>query len=97
MAKRVSWNCSSRSSAACFDSRFPMPNRRPWKYRFSQLVSWRSRVFCWDTTPIICLAKVGWATTSIPPTNAWPDEGITLVVRTPTVVVFPAPLGPSSP
>ena len=26
-----------------------------------------------------------------------PAEGITLVVSTPTVVVFPAPLGPSSP
>ena len=29
--------------------------------------------------------------------KAWPAVGTTRVVRTPTVVVFPAPLGPSSP
>ena len=33
-------------------------------------MSWRSRVFCCETTPCSCLASVGWATTSTPPTNA---------------------------
>jgi hypothetical protein len=33
----------------------------------------------------------------IHPTQATPPVGRTLVVRTPTVVVFPAPFGPSSP
>ena len=37
------------------------------------------------------------ATTSMPPTHASPDVGMTRVVSMPTVVVLPAPLGPSSP
>ena len=35
--------------------------------------------------------------TSISPTKADPAEGMTRVVSMPAVVVFPAPLGPSSP
>ena len=54
-------------------------------------------MFCWLTIPRICLASDGWATTSMPPTNADPDVGITRVVSIPAVVVLPAPLGPSSP
>ena len=74
-----------------------MPNSRPWKYRFSHTFSWRSRVFVCETTPISCLASAGCATTSMPATNAWPEVGITRVVRIPAVVVLPAPLGPSRP
>src|SRR5437588_575515 len=44
-----------------------------------------------------CLAKAGWATTSTPPTTAPPAVGTTRVVSMPTVVVLPAPLGPSRP
>ena len=33
----------------------------------------------------------------MPPTNALPLVGMTRVVSTPTVVVLPAPFGPSSP
>ncbi len=33
----------------------------------------------------------------MPPTVALPPVGITRVVSTPTVVVFPAPFGPRSP
>src|SRR5207237_5554996 len=49
------------------------------------------------TTPITCLAAVGCATTSMPPTKARPLVGMTRVVNMPAVVVFPAPFGPSKP
>jgi NAD(P)-dependent dehydrogenase (short-subunit alcohol dehydrogenase family) len=42
-------------------------------------------------------ARTGSATTSTPPTTAWPLVGRTRVVSMPTVVVLPAPFGPSSP
>ena len=35
----VSWNCPSSSSVICFECFAPIPNSRPWKYRFSQTVS----------------------------------------------------------
>ena len=44
-----------------------------------------------------CLAVAGRATTSMPPTSARPSVGMTRVVSMPTVVVLPAPFGPSSP
>ena len=74
-----------------------MPNSRPWKYRFSHTVSWRSRVFCCETIPLSCLASAGWAATSTPAMNARPDVGTTRVVSMPAVVVLPAPFGPSRP
>ena len=74
-----------------------MPNSRPWKYRFSQTVSWRSRVFCWETIPLSCLASAGWAATSTPAMKARPDVGTTRVVSMPAVVVLPAPFGPRRP
>ena len=42
-------------------------------------------------------ARTGSAPTSTPPTIAWPLVGFTRVVSIPTVVVLPAPFGPSSP
>ena len=74
-----------------------MPNSRPWKYRFSQTVSWRSSVLVCETTPTDCFARAGCATTSTPATRAVPDVGMTRVVSIPAVVVLPAPFGPSSP
>ena len=97
LAQRDSWNCSSSSVAVCLEALAPMPNRRPWKYRFSHTVSWRSRVFCWETMPVICLTRAGWAATSTPPMRAWPEVGTTRVVSMPAVVVLPAPFGPRSP
>ena len=97
LAHLDSWNCSSSSSAVCRDALAPMPNSRPWKYRFSQTVSWRSSVFCWDTIPLSCLASAGCAATSTPARKARPEVGSTRVVRMPAVVVFPAPFGPSRP
>ena len=67
-----SWNCTSSSSAIRRDSFAPMPNSRPWKYRFSHTVSWRSRVFCCETIPLSCLASAGCAATSMPDRNAAP-------------------------
>jgi hypothetical protein len=97
LAHLDSWNCSSSSSAIRRDAFDPTPNSRPWKYRFSQTVSWRSRVFCWETIPLSCLARAGCAAISTPARNARPDVGTTRVVSIPAVVVFPAPLGPSRP
>ncbi len=88
---------SSRSPAILLDSFALMPNSRPWKYRFSHTVSWRSRVFCCETIPLSCLASAGRAATSIPARNARPDVGTTRVVSIPAVVVLPARFGPSRP
>ncbi len=46
---------------------------------------------------MLCFATAGCAMTSTPPTQARPPVGTTIVVSIPTVVVLPAPLGPSSP
>ena len=54
-------------------------------------------MFVCETTPTRAFAAGGSATTSIPATTAEPEDGITRVVSIPTVVVFPAPFGPSSP
>jgi hypothetical protein len=97
LAHRESWNCSSRSVAICRDALAPIPNSRPWKYRFSNTDSCRSRVFCWETIPLSCLASAGCAATSTPARKARPDVGTTLVVSMPAVVVLPAPFGPRRP
>ena len=97
LAQRDSWNRASRSSATCREVFAPMPNSRPWKYRFSHTVSWRSSVFCCDTMPLSCLASAGRAATSTPARKARPDVGSTRVVSMPAVVVLPAPFGPSRP
>ena len=96
-ARSARRNWSSRMVASALAVRAFIPKKRPWKYRFSNTLSARSRVLVWGTTPITCLAATGWATTSIPPTSAWPLVGITRVVSIPAVVVFPAPFGPSRP
>ena len=54
-------------------------------------------MFVCGTTPMTFFAVAGCATTSMPPTDASPDVGITRVVNMPTVVVLPAPFGPSNP
>src|ERR1700674_5278845 len=46
---------------------------------------------------MLCLASAGCAMTWTPPTHARPAVGTTIVVSIPTVVVLPAPLGPSRP
>src|ERR1700694_175891 len=56
-----------------------------------------SRLLRCGTTASRRRTPTGSRVTSIPATNAAPAVGRTLVVRTPTVVVLPAPLGPSRP
>jgi hypothetical protein len=60
-------------------------------------ISDRSRLLRWGTTATSRRARTGSAPTSTPPTPATPPVRRTRVVRIPTVVVLPAPLGPSSP
>src|SRR5258705_8013475 len=48
-------------------------------------------------TPIFSRTCLGWGATSKPATNAWPSVGGISVVSILTIVVLPAPLGPSSP
>src|SRR5918993_3633637 len=57
----------------------------------------RSRLLRWGTTATSRRARTGSTPTSTPLTQAVPPVRRTRVVRIPTVVVFPAPFGPSSP
>ena len=57
----------------------------------------RSRFDRCGTTASRARARTGSTATSMPPTSAAPPLGRTLVVSMPTVVVLPAPLGPSRP
>ena len=57
----------------------------------------RSRLLRWGTTANWPRACTGSEATSTPPTVARPLVGRTRVVSMPTVVVLPAPFGPSSP
>ena len=57
----------------------------------------RSRLLRCGTTASMLRALTGSEPTSTPPTIARPPVGLTRVVSIPTVVVLPAPFGPSSP
>jgi hypothetical protein len=65
--------------------------------RLSRIEIERSRLLCCGTTASWARAGTGLRTTSTPPMRAVPAVGRTRVVSIPTVVVFPAPLGPSRP
>src|SRR5580692_3625031 len=64
---------------------------------FSHPVRSRSEVSACGMTPIFSRTWRGWRATSKPATNAWPPLGVMSVVSIRTMVVLPAPLGPSSP
>src|ERR1700688_97223 len=64
---------------------------------FSHPVRSRSEVSACGMTPIFSRTWRGWRATSKPATNAWPSVGGISVVSILTIVVLPAPLGPSSP
>ena len=64
--------------------------------RFSRPVSSGSTVASWAARPIRRRTSTGWATTSTPATVAVPAVGRVSVVSIRTVVVLPAPLGPST-
>ena len=65
--------------------------------RFLRIDSERSRLLRCGTTASMLRASTGSAPMSTPPTSARPPVGLTRVVSIPTVVVLPAPLGPSNP
>src|SRR5579863_4940940 len=64
---------------------------------FSQPVRSRSEVIACGMTPIFSRTWRGYRATSKPATNARPSLGGSRVVSIRTIVVLPAPLGPSSP
>ena len=62
---------------------------------FSSTVRLRSSEGCWKTIPT-CLRTIACSLArSRPAIRTWPDVGARVVVSTDTVVVLPAPLGPS--
>ena len=96
-ARSSSPNWSSSSSARGSRSGAGMPWYAAWKMRLSRIEMERSRLLCCGTTASCARARTGSRTTSTPPMRAVPAVGRTRVVSIPTVVVFPAPLGPSRP
>ena len=51
----------------------------------------------WRVTPTRCLSSSGLRATSMPRTSSWPESGARRPSSISTVVVLPAPFGPSSP
>ena len=64
--------------------------------KLSQPVNVSSTAAYWPESPIICRTFSGCLITSIPPTVALPEFGVSNVARILTVVVLPAPFGPST-
>ncbi len=96
-AASVSSKWSSSSAARDFDAARDIRLSSPTSTRFWRPVSRPSRVASWAATPMWRRTSPGWDTTSKPATVPRPASGMASVVRTRTAVVFPAPLGPSSP
>ena len=65
--------------------------------RFSSPVRFSSTAAYCPARPIRSRSLAASSRTSSPSTVAVPASGLSSVVRTRTAVVFPAPLGPSSP
>ncbi len=96
-AASVSSNRSSTSSARRLASAAGRWYRRPTMTRFSWPVRFSSTAAFWPARPISWRSCSASSTTSMPSTVALPSSGCSRVVRMRTAVVFPAPLGPSSP
>src|SRR6516162_2728936 len=65
--------------------------------RFSRPVKNGSTAAYWPDKPISRRTAAGFLATSNPATHARPRSGLSNVARIRTIVVFPAPLGPSTP
>ncbi|SRR5690606_33128201 len=65
--------------------------------RFSLPVRISSTAAYWPVRPMDARTRSGSLRTSIPATSAYPASGLSNVVRMRTVVVLPAPFGPSNP
>src|SRR5437763_1403439 len=88
---------SMSAAARSLRSVRPTPWYAAWNVRFWRGVRDRSRLLRCGTTARRDRAATGSRRTSIPASTARPLVACTRVVSTPTVVVLPAPLGPSSP
>ena len=66
-----------------------------WKRTFSSPVRFLSRLGFWKMIPTRRRTVAASATTSKPSISARPSVGASVVVRIESVVVLPAPLGPS--
>ncbi len=88
-------NRSSNSCVRARPSRLPSRSRSAMRSRFSSAVSRSSRAANWPVTPIAARTRSGAAATSCPATSARPPSAGTSVERMLTVVVLPAPFGPS--
>ena len=97
LAASVSENCSSSSSPRRASSRRPMPYNPPIMRMFSRPDRISSTVAACPVRPMLRRTASGSAMTSCPAMRAVPLVGGDSVVIMRTVVVFPAPLGPSRP
>ena len=88
-----------RASRPCACATRPCSGRRagPTISTFSNPVRFSSTAALWPASPIRYRSSSASLTTSRPSTSARPPSGSSSVVRMRTVVVFPAPLGPSKP
>ena len=87
---------STRSAVRRRPSRRGRWNRSAMRRRFSVTVSSGSTAESWPVTPISRRTACGSRATSWPRTRAVPPSAGSSVARIETVVVLPAPLGPSS-
>ena len=91
MSKRsISWSASARPA------RRLRPRSRAMRTRFSRAVRFLSSAANCPVSEIRSRTRAASVTTSYPPTRAWPASGRRSVASIRTVVVLPAPLGPSN-
>jgi hypothetical protein len=95
-AASVSSNRSSSSSAVRRPVARPRCSRSAISSRFSRPVRKPSTAENWPVTPIAARTASGSAATSWPATRTVPASAGISVLRISTVVVLPAPFGPSS-
>ena len=94
-ADSVRSNRSSKSVTTRLASPEPSRLRSAISWRFSWPVSSSSTAANWPVTPMAARTALVSVATSCPATRAVPPSAFINVVSTLTVVVLPAPLGPS--
>ena len=96
-AASVRSNCSSRWAPRFLASVRPRPWRRAKSQRFSVAVRFSSTEANCPVTPISWRTRWGWVATSWPKTSPVPPSIGSRVASILSMVVLPAPLGPSTP
>lgn len=97
LAASSSPNLPSISAAVCFACRELKPSSRPNSHRFSAAVRFSSTEAYCPVTPTSCRILCGARRTSTPKISASPSVIGSRVASIWTIVVLPAPFGPSSP